>query len=427
MSAQLVLSDGKGQIFVHPTLKLLGFDGVAYRQPAPEELVNLPKGSTLFFMPHHVGIGFDQEANGEVCVEEFGGRKVFAVSAFMVPGYTRLYLPAALKRKKDLILPLWPYTAVGWKKGRFCVCAAKVDSMRRQMPFYYQCEALIKKQAGLFLKKFPKNRLIKHLGYCALTYHCRNAQNLFLGRWEAPLPVSPACNAKCLGCISSQDSDCLEASHERIRFVPSVEEIVEIALVHLRGAREGIVSFGQGCEGEPLLQFSVIRDAIRLIRQRTRKGTIHLNTNGFHPAHLEELAKAGLDSVRISLNSFDEKTYEAYYRPSRYGHCDVLASVAIAKKSGLFVSLNLLTFPGLTDNSSEVKRLICFLKKGYCDLLQLRNLSIDPAYLLAKMPVIKGEPLGILALIKQVKKLDLTQRIGYFNVPKERFVWQKRP
>lgn len=426
MSAQLILSDIQGQIFVHPNLKLLGFDGANYRRPVLEELVSLPKGSTLFFMPHHAAVGFDQEAGGPACVEELGDRKVFAVSAFLIPGYTRLYLPAALKRKKDLILPLWPYTAVGWRKGRFYACAIKVDSARRQMPFYYECETRIKKQAGLFLKRFPDNRLVKHLYHCALTYNCRNAQNLFLCRWEAPLPVSPVCNARCLGCISFQGSDCLEASHERIRFVPTVEEIVEVALAHLQRAHEGVVSFGQGCEGEPLLQFPVIRDAIRLIRKKTRKGTIHLNTNGFNPSYLKELAQAGLDSVRISLNSFDEKIYEAYYRPSQYGLGDVLTSVAIAKKSGLFISLNLLTFPGLTDNPFEVKRLMSFLKKGYCDLLQLRNLSIDPAYLLDKMPRVIGKPLGMLALIKRLEKLDLARKIGYFNVRKEEFMVVKK-
>lgn len=426
MSAQLILSDIHGQIFVHPDLKLLGFDGVFYRQPSWEELICLPKGSTLFFMPHHNAVGFDTVSGGEVCVEEFAGRKVFAVSAFMIPGYTRLYLPAAIKRKKDGVLPLWPYTAVGWRKGRFYVCAAKVDAMRRQMPHYYQDGTRIKKQVRIFLKKYSHNRLIKHLCHCALSYNCRNAQNFFLGRWEAPLPVSPICNARCLGCISHQDSDCPQASHERIQFVSVPEEITQAALVHLRRARRGIVSFGQGCEGEPLLQFSVVRDTIRLIRKQTSKGTIHLNTNGFNPSYLKELAQAGLNSVRISLNSLDEKTYAAYYRPSKYGLGDVLASVAAAKKSGLFVSLNLLTFPGITDHVSEAARLITFLKKGYVDLLQLRNLSIEPSYLMQKMPFLKKRPVGMLSFMKELRKLDVCCRIGYFNIPKEKFSLLKR-
>lgn len=421
MNAKLILSDNKGNIFIHPTLKLLGFDGVDFRRPAAEEFITLPKGSTLFFMPHHAAVGFDDASQSPVFVEEFNGRPVFAVSAFMVPAFTRLYLPAAIKRKEDIVLPLWPYTAVGYNRGKFCVCAVKVDAMRRQMPFYYQCEPAIKKQALIILKKFPKNRLVKHLYRCALGYNCRNAQNYFLGRWEAPLPVSPECNARCLGCISFQDSDCFKASHERIRFVPSPEEIAQVALSHLNRARSGIVSFGQGCEGEPLLQFLVIRDAIRLIRKQTQAGTIHLNTNGFSPLYVSQLAQAGLDSVRISINSFDDKMYAAYYRPKGYGLCDVLDCVKAAKKSGLFVSLNLLTFPGLTDNPREFKRLELFLKKGYVDLLQLRNLSIDPAYFISRMPVLKERPLGVLSVITRLKKLDFCPSLGYFNVAKEKF------
>lgn len=425
MSAQLILSDACGNIFVHPKLKLLGFDGVSNHCPSSEELISLPQGSTLFLMPHHNAYGFDEKSGEEVCVEEFGGGKVFAVSAFIIPGYTRLYLPAALKRKKDSVLPLWPYTAVGWMRGRFYACAVKVDDRRHQMPHYYQDQPRIKREVNIFIKKYPGNRLIQHLCRCALVYNCRNAQNFFLGRWEAPLPVSPACNAKCLGCISYQDSDCMPASHERIRFVPTAQEVSEAALIHLGRARKGMVSFGQGCEGEPLLQFNIVKEAIRLIRKKSSKGTIHLNTNGFCASCIKELAAAGLDSVRVSLNSFDEKRYAAYYRPRGYGLKDVLASVAMAKKCGLFVSLNLLTFPGLTDQPVEAARLVSFLKKGYVDFLQLRNLSIEPSFLIEKMPLLKKKPMSMLLLIKKLRKLDVGCRIGYFNMPKGAFfLWK---
>ena len=50
----------------------------------------------------------------------------------------------------------------------------------------------------------PDNRLARHLEHCALTYGCPAGKNFFLGRYEAPLPTSRACNARCLGCISFQ-------------------------------------------------------------------------------------------------------------------------------------------------------------------------------------------------------------------------------
>ena len=141
------------------------------------------------------------------------------------------------------------------------------------------------------LKKHKDNRLIQHLGKCCLTYGCPAARNYFLGRWEAPLPTSPACNARCLGCISLQPSGCCPATQDRITFVPSAKEIGEVAVPHLETAENPIVSFGQGCEGEPLLQADVIDQAIRLIRSSTSRGTINLNSNSSLPDQVRGLPR----------------------------------------------------------------------------------------------------------------------------------------
>ncbi|MCK4423827.1 MAG: hypothetical protein KAV18_07145 [Candidatus Omnitrophica bacterium] len=47
--------------------------------------------------------------------------------------------------------------------------------------------------------------------------------------------------------------------------------------------RQPVVSFGQGCEGEPLLVYKTLSQAIKLIRKQTKKGTINLNTNASRP------------------------------------------------------------------------------------------------------------------------------------------------
>ncbi|HEY0799073.1 MAG TPA: radical SAM protein, partial [Candidatus Baltobacteraceae bacterium] len=74
---------------------------------------------------------------------------------------------------------------------------------------------------------------------------------------------------------------------------------------------DGIVSFGQGCEGEPLLRSTTIARAIEQIRARIATGTININTNGSMPTNLQQLIDAGLDAVRISLNSFRPAVYAA--------------------------------------------------------------------------------------------------------------------
>ena len=65
------------------------------------------------------------------------------------------------------------------------------------------------------IAEYPKNRLLKHLEKCAMFYHCFAAKNIFAGRWEAPLPTSPTCHARCIGCLSLQEGEC-PASQDRI-------------------------------------------------------------------------------------------------------------------------------------------------------------------------------------------------------------------
>ncbi len=417
----LVFADSRGKIFSHPELKMLAFDGRDFRLPEEEELIGLPAGSALFFMPARLAFAYDAEAGKVVAVEHTLGKKVFPVSAFLIPGYTRLLHPAAVKSDGCSRLPLWAYTAVGWAGGKFVVTGMKIDSRSRQKPRYYKDRRLLKKNITRYRKEFPGNRLFAHLANCALAYNCLAAQNLFYGRWEAPLPISPTCNARCLGCLSFQEADGSVASHERITFVPSGEEISEVAVAHIKAAREAIVSFGQGCEGEPLLQFKVLKEAVGKIRGKTGKGTIHLNTNAFAPELLGELAVAGLDSVRISLNSFQEDLYNAYYQPRHYGLNDVLESIKVSKKAGLFVSLNLLIFPGVSDTKRELSLLSKFLKKGYIDMLQMRNLCIDADYYLSNIPPVKEIPLGVYEMIRLVRKEFPGLILGYFNLPRERF------
>lgn len=411
MIPRLVFSDKTGNISAHPTLRMMGKDLQGYVALKPQEFIALPKDSVLFFMPGRTAVGWDEGRRKPVAL----GQEAFPVGALTIPGFTRLYLPAAEKSADAPVLPLWPYAAVGWQKGKFRVAAFQVDHRRHQRPFYYRDTSLIQKNAACALRRFPSNRLFKHLAFCALTYNCRNAQNLFLRRWEAPLPVSPSCNAQCLGCLSLQESDCALASHQRISFIPTEQEISEVGLYHLLSARRPMVSFGQGCEGEPLLQSALLAGSIRRMRRATRRGAIHLNTNGSRPGCIRELASSGLDSVRFSLNSFSPETYRAYYRPAGYDLCDVLSSVKEAARCGLIVSLNFLVMPGYSDTAGEVSRLLRFLKKGYVRVLQLRNLSIDADLFRERMPAPGSRPLGVLEMARRIKKEAPRVCLGYFN------------
>ncbi len=420
----LLYSDKSGKIFEDPGLVPAAMKaGRIFRIHQPE-IIELPAGSQLFMLPGRRAIGYS-ESTGEYAVSD--GR--FAVAAFLSPGYTATYSPAYIDDPSSAKLPLFSYCAAVSYKGRTCVTAVRVDRDRRHDARFIDMSS-VKRSAKSLKKIFPKNRLIKHLETCALTYGCPNAQNFFLSRYECPLPTAPACNARCAGCISHQPAKDVCASQPRIKFVPKPEEIAEIALYHIGRVDKPIVSFGQGCEGEPLTQAEVVEEAIRLIRTRTTKGVINLNTNGSRPDKLKRLIDAGLNSVRISLNSARAIYYERYYRPVGYDFSDVVSSIKMGtapyfhKKhpknralSPFFVSLNYLTMPGFTDLKAEHKALGALIRKTGVDMIQWRNLCYDPLryFELLKLRPNGADMLGIRQEMELLKKQFPKLRMGYFN------------
>ena len=420
---RLVLSDPEGNLFDHPSLELSGRSGDRLLLPHSSELVPLPKGSQLFTLPGRIPIGWNEGKRSFVPSRRvrLGEEEVkcTAVAAFLPPGYLRTLLPATQMEPNAPTLPLWAYSAVGWKEGKFWATGLLVDSNPHWDPKYFGNDRLLEKKVALLLGKNPENRLLEQLSRCALEYHCFAAKNVFFRRWECPLPTSPSCNASCLGCISLQPSECCPASQERIRFVPTVKEVLGVALPHLGEAEDAILSFGQGCEGEPLTQWKLLEDSILLLREKTDRGTINLNTNGSFPRRLARLCGAGLDSVRVTLNSSRLKFYKRYHRPKGYSFGDVVDSVVRAKEGGIYTSINLLVFPGFTDREEEVSGLIDLIRITNLDLIQMRNLNIDPDLYLKAMG--SGEGMGVAKMMETLGSEFPSLQFGYFNRAKENF------
>lgn len=388
------------------------------RVPSKEELVRPPKGSSFYYLPDRYPIGYDPKKGSFQEIDKLGGKQVYAAGCFLVPTYTRLMLPAYwLKKKNPCTLPLWAYNTLGYYNGSFYTTAMRTDTKTRQLPRSYSCDKL-KQSMQSVSRYFPHNRLVQHLAYCAEHYQCQNAQNFFFGRWEAPLPASRFCNSNCLGCLSLQEEEGI-ASHRRIGFTPTSDELAEVALFHINRAKEAIVSFGQGCEGEPLLAHKVIKETIKKIRLKTSKGTININTNASKPGYVEKLIKVGLDSMRVSLNSVRASLYTKYFQPRGYRFEDVLESIRIAKKNKIFVSINLLTFPGWTDDQDEVSALSQFIKKSEIDMLQLKNLNIDPDRVINRGLVKHSRPIGMKRAIQQIQSTFPRLKLSYCNLPKE--------
>lgn len=418
----MLYADEQGNIYDHPYFRMAGFSGNTLAAISKKDLISMPSFSKLFYFPNCAPIGIDPETGVAEVVKEIKiGRKshkCLAVAAFLEPGFVRSLLPAVDYSTKDYILPMWGYTAVGFKGEDYHVTGFRIEYNHKWDPFNYDDRLLIK-AIERYRKECTDSPFIHHLTDCAANNHCFAAKNLFLGRWEAPLPVSRSCNASCLGCLSLQEDDITRSSHFRISFTPKLEEIVTVAVNHLEKAEDAIMSFGQGCEGEPLTEYRLIRDSIKEIRRQTKKGTINLNTNGSWPERVREVIEAGLDSIRISLNSARKPFYNAYYRPRGYTFEDVLSSIKLSRDMGLYTMINYLIFPGVTDQEDEISALGELIKITGVNFIHFKNLNIDPDYYLKSMPLTDSPAKGMKRMSEDLIKDFPEIRLGYFNQTKK--------
>ncbi len=414
----LLVCDKDGNIFPHPTLKMAGRSADSLVEVFAEELIPLPQGSEIFSLPRRVPWGFDEETGEFVAVEKGpNGEEVWGVAAFMAPAHTQFLLPAYRALPDAPRLPLFAYTAVGDLDGRLWVAGCRVDPDRRQDPPTFDLD-LVREKVALALEASPENRLVHHLSQCALVNSCPAAKNFFLGRYEAPLPTSPACNSDCVGCLSFQPPEAgFPSTQRRIQFVPSVEEIAEVAVGHLQTAPNPVASFGQGCEGDSLLNGPLLADAIRLIRARTPRGTLNINTNGSRPDWVRLMMEAGLNAIRVSMNSAQEAWYRAYYRPRGYGFSQVVDSLREVVRGGGRASINYFVFPGVSDREAELEALLNLVRETGLHLIQWRNLNIDPDLYLKTLGPLEGagRALGIPFLLKEIRRQFPSLRHGYFN------------
>ena len=412
----MVFADAEGDIMEHESWKCVGRTGNAVVALQPSDFIPLPDGSEFFFLPGRLPKGLNPSSGK---IEVYEGTS--AVAAFISPAHTQTYLSAYEKRGPSPILPLYAYTAIGWLDGRFWVTAERVDpDLRQDVSQFHQ--PLVDKEIKAIKKLFPNNRLITHLAdHCSTEYSCRAAQNFFLNRWECPIPASPACNATCLGCISLQPDDTdVHSAHFRLKFIPTPEEIEEMALHHLATAPYPVVSFGQGCEGEPLLVWETLVEGIRRIRSKTDKGIININTNGSKPDAVRALCEAGLQSIRVSMNSAQKDWYNAYYLPRNYSFEALAESLKVVRSFGGWASINYFVFPGVSDAHKEWDALQRLIEETDLNMIQWRNFNIDPDWYFKKTRL-QPEPnaMGVSTLLQKVREQYPHVAFGYFNPAQE--------
>jgi sulfatase maturation enzyme AslB (radical SAM superfamily) len=416
-SPYILYSNGNGDIFEDKSLYAMGRAGWDAMEVPVEDWIELPNGGNLYELPGRRGIGIDVET-GDMRLCDKG----WAVAAFIPPAHTGLFIAAYESEPEAPMLPLFCYTAAAWFDDKFYVPAVRIEQDIRQECAGYDDKEI---QTGTqsLLANYPHNRLVKHLmEKCCMTYTCPAARNLSLGRWECPVPSSPACNANCIGCISFQPlEEEIVSTQDRLTFKPTAEEIVEFTVPHLMNAPFPIISFGQGCEGEPLLMWETIKDSIIEIRKHTDKGSININTNGSKPDAVKVLCEAGLNSIRVSTNSAQKSIYTSYYRPNNYQFEDIVESLKVVKSYGGWTSINYFVFPGMTDTIEEYEALRQLIIDTNLDMIQWRNFNIDPDWYLGKIGITEtAEMLGIKQLMDLIHNEFPNVKFGYFNPPIER-------
>ena len=160
------------------------------------------------------------------------------------------------------------------------------------------------------------------------------------------LSVTDRCDLRCTYCMP-----------ERMQFLPrnevlSLEELHELALGFIARGITKIRLTG----GEPLVR----RDMIELVRALGRKlgdglEELTLTTNGTRLAEFaDDLARAGVKRVNVSLDTLDPALFERISRRDRLNK--VLTGLAAAREAGLKVKLNTVALKGI--NEGEIPSLI---------------------------------------------------------------------
>lgn len=455
----LLADPATGEVFEHPSYEMALDNGAEFLRPGKKDLVELPADWDLMAMPGTSPVGYDPAQGSFVTLSTFttesdGESRTFSPCAVAVhppPGYVRSHHAAAeyheaihpderlrAEGKGRLTLyqepepppapqsggdgearpglPLWAYTAVGYgKRGPVAALFVADETSRWAPELYYQED--LSDRVEQRLAQDPDNKVLRQLAQCARDYLCCCAQNVFYERWEGAVPVAPACTAACLGCLSKDPEWNTPVPQKRLKFSPKPDEIARVMAHHLENAPEPMMSFGQGCEGEPTMNGPVLVESVRLARARTQRGIININTNGSRPEVIRDAARAGATALRISLNTFDPDVYTMYYRPADYTFDTVVESLYVGRDEGMHISINLLIWPGWTDRMAEVDRISRIVEDGALHMIQLRNLCVDPGYFRHALPPreTRGMLLGMKGFVDELHRRHPKLRFGTFN------------
>jgi len=83
----------------------------------------------------------------------------------------------------------------------------------------------------------------------------------------------------------------------------------------------------------------------------------------------------------------------------------------------MYNSINLLIWPGWTDRLAEIDAISKLVDDGALQMIQLRNLCVDPGHFRTVLPPVeeRGILLGMLGFVEELHKRHPQLRFGTFN------------
>ena len=145
-----------------------------------------------------------------------------------------------------------------------------------------------------------------------------------------------------------------------------------------------------------------------------------MNTNAGNTSGIKKIIDAGIDSLRVSLNSGTDEVYNAYYRPVNYTLDHVRESLRYAADNGVYTYLNLLTFPGINDSTDEIESLLELVHANDVKAIQIRNLNIDPETMKPIVEQLQGEAVGVPEFLRILEDELPEVAIGNYTKPYRR-------
>jgi cyclic pyranopterin phosphate synthase len=220
------------------------------------------------------------------------------------------------------------------------------------------------------------------------------------------ISLTDRCNLRCEYCMPEKGVDKLQ--HEDIL---TLEDMFELVKVFVELGINKIRLTG----GEPLVRLGVV-DFISKISNLNGIKEITMTTNGvLLKDYAQELKKAGLNRINISLDTLDKDKYKEITRGGDL--YKVLDGIEAAREAGLTpIKINTVLIGGF--NEDEIPKMVNLTREHNMDVRFIELMPIGEAAAFASHKFIpNSKVLESVKVLKRVENEDKSSPATYFKLP----------